>query len=75
VQDNELFYLLLSKFFNLISIPAVINTSFSMHWEPIICTLENAIRSFKVGTVDILVIINNIIMNKNNYNRNQLAVY
>ncbi len=37
-------------------IPAVINTSFNMHEEPIVCTPEDAIRAFKQGHLDAMAI-------------------
>ncbi len=36
--------------------PALINTSFNIHGEPIVCTPEDAIRSFKADACDVLVL-------------------
>jgi carbamoyltransferase len=38
----------------LTGIPSLINTSFNMHGEPIVCTPEDALRSFKDGRIDYL---------------------
>ncbi len=37
-------------------IPAVINTSFNMHEEPIICSPQDAVRAFLLGNIDYLAI-------------------
>ena len=35
-------------------VPSVVNTSFNMHGEPIVCTPQDAIRSFLAGELDAL---------------------
>ena len=35
-------------------IPSLINTSFNMHEEPIVCTPGDAIRAFQLGHLDYL---------------------
>jgi len=37
-------------------VPAVINTSFNMHEEPIVCTPDDAVRAFLLGNIDYLAI-------------------
>jgi carbamoyltransferase len=37
-------------------IPTVINTSFNMHEEPIVCSPDDAIRAFLQGNLDYLAI-------------------
>ncbi len=37
-------------------IPSIINTSFNQHGEPIVCTPEDAIRSFRQGRLDAMAI-------------------
>ena len=39
----------------------MVNTSFNMHEEPIVCTPEDAIRSFKEGHLDYLAIGNHLV--------------
>jgi carbamoyltransferase len=34
--------------------PTVINTSFNMHEEPIVCTAEDAVRAYTAGALDVL---------------------
>ncbi len=35
-------------------VPSVVNTSFNMHGEPIVCSPEDALRSFRQGRLDAL---------------------
>ena len=37
-------------------VPSVVNTSFNMHEEPIVCTPDDAIRAFRLGHLDYLAI-------------------
>jgi carbamoyltransferase len=37
-------------------IPSIVNTSFNMHEEPIVCTPEDAMRAFRLGQIDYLAI-------------------
>ncbi len=53
-RENPSFYKVLSFYFELTRIPAIINTSFNMHEEPIVCSPEDAIRAFLLGRVDYL---------------------
>ncbi|HET6821489.1 MAG TPA: carbamoyltransferase C-terminal domain-containing protein, partial [Anaerolineales bacterium] len=49
-------YQIAKKYHELTGIPSLINTSFNMHGEPIVCTPEDALRSFKQGKLDYLAI-------------------
>jgi carbamoyltransferase len=55
-KTNESFYKILKRYFELTGIPAVINTSFNMHEEPIVCSPGDAIRAFLLGGIDYLAI-------------------
>jgi carbamoyltransferase len=57
------FYGILTEYYALTGIPSLINTSFNMHEEPIVCTPEDALRSFQQGNLDILAIGNWIVAN------------
>ncbi len=48
------FYEILRAYHRLTGIPSLINTSFNMHEEPIVCTPEDALRSFEQGSLDYL---------------------
>jgi carbamoyltransferase len=52
--SNPSFHRLLTEYRRLTGIPTVINTSFNMHEEPIVCTPADAIRAFLQGNLDYL---------------------
>jgi carbamoyltransferase len=54
--SNASFYRIISEFHRLTGIPSVINTSFNMHEEPIVCTPDDAIRAFLQGNLEYLAI-------------------
>ncbi len=53
---NPSYYKILNEFRKLTGIPLVVNTSFNMHEEPIVCSPDDAIRSFLQGNLDYLAI-------------------
>ena len=55
-KQNELFYDLISEFYQLTGCPVIINTSFNVRGEPIVCTPEDAFRCFMRTHMDILVL-------------------
>jgi carbamoyltransferase len=55
------FHRILTEYHRLTGIPSLINTSFNMHGEPIVCTPEDAIRSFQQGNIDYLAIGNYLV--------------
>jgi carbamoyltransferase len=55
-QTNPSFHRILQGYYKRTGIPAVINTSFNMHEEPIICSPDDAIRAFLLGNIDYLAI-------------------
>lgn len=50
------FYQILQAYHRRTGIPSLINTSFNLHGEPIVCTPEDALRSFQQGNLDYLAI-------------------
>jgi carbamoyltransferase len=50
------FFQILLAYHELTGIPSLINTSFNLHGEPIVCTPEDALRSFQQGNLDFLAI-------------------
>jgi carbamoyltransferase len=50
------FHRILTEYYRLTGIPSVINTSFNMHEEPIVCTPDDAVRAFLQGNLDYLAI-------------------
>jgi carbamoyltransferase len=57
------FYRILTAYHRLTGVPSLINTSFNMHGEPIVCSPQDALRSFKQGDLDYLAIGNWIVSN------------
>ena len=55
-DSNESFYKIIKEFHAITGVPSVINTSFNMHEEPIVCTPADAIRAFQLGNLPYLAI-------------------
>ncbi len=55
-NDNKIYYDLIKEFYNLTNVPMLINTSFNIRGEPIVCTPKDAYRCFLGTGLDILVI-------------------
>lgn len=53
-ESNPSYYRILQQYEKLTGIPSVINTSFNMHEEPIVCSPQDAIRAFLLGKLDYL---------------------
>lgn len=64
-ETNILFYELIKEFEKLAGIPLVLNTSFNIQGEPIVCSPTDAIRTFYSCGLDML-IIGSFIVEKNN---------
>jgi carbamoyltransferase len=47
-------YEILDEYHKRTGIPTLINTSYNMHEEPIVCTPEDAIRAFQDGRLEVL---------------------
>jgi carbamoyltransferase len=62
-ETNPSFHATLSAYRELTGVGTVVNTSFNMHEEPIVCTPEDAVRSFVRGHLDYLAIGNYIVEN------------
>jgi carbamoyltransferase len=56
-------YQITKAYHNLTGIPSLINTSFNMHGEPIVCSPEDALRSFKQAKLEYLAIGNWLVAN------------
>ena len=54
--DNPLFYDIIQAFYELTGCPAVVNTSFNVRDEPIVCTPEDAYRCYERTGMDVLVL-------------------
>ena len=60
---------LLSKFYSLTKVPILVNTSFNIRGEPIVCSIKDAFNCFMGTNLDILVC-ENFILYKNDQNKN-----
>ncbi|MEZ5064068.1 MAG: carbamoyltransferase C-terminal domain-containing protein [bacterium] len=53
-ESNPSFHKVLSAFKARTGVPTLINTSFNMHEEPIVCSPFDAVRAFKLGKIGTL---------------------
>jgi carbamoyltransferase len=63
-NSNSKFYELISKFNNITDIPVLLNTSFNVHGEPIVCHPKEGFVHLDNGIVDVLVVNNNVYTKK-----------
>jgi carbamoyltransferase len=55
-ETNPLYYELIERFYALAECPVLVNTSFNVRSEPIVCTPEDAFRCFMGTNIDMLVV-------------------
>src|SRR5204863_2948810 len=55
-NTNPLFHRLLTRFKEITRCPVLVNTSFNVRGEPIVCTPEDAFRCFMGNELDVLAI-------------------
>ena len=63
-EENGRFYLLLKEFHRTTGCPVLVNTSFNVRGEPIVCTPADAYRCFMRTNLDFLVVGNHILRRK-----------
>jgi len=63
-KTNPHYYALIKRFKNLTNCPMIVNTSFNVRGEPIVCTPEDAFNCFMGTELDILVIGNAFLVKK-----------
>ena len=61
----SIYWQILDKFYEETKIPALINTSFNSHEEPIIMNEIDAIKSLEFNIIDFLVINDSVVYKKN----------
>ncbi len=61
-DTNPLFYDIIAAFHRLTGCPVIVNTSFNVRGEPIVCTPEDAYRCFMRTAMDVLVLESFILM-------------
>jgi len=62
--DDESFWKLIEAFGRKTGVPIVLNTSFNVRGEPIVCTPEDAIRCFLSTSIDMLALENYVVTKK-----------
>ena len=55
-ERNPSYYRIIEAFYHKTGLPGIINTSFNMHEEPIVCSAEDCVRAFLSGNLDYLAI-------------------
>ena len=73
-DTNPLFHKLLSRFKALTGCPVLVNTSFNVRGEPIVCTPEDAFRCFMGNALDLLVV-GNCVLQKTDQDLNLKSDY
>lgn len=63
-QRHGRYYRLLRRFFETTGCPMIVNTSFNIRGEPIVCTPEDAFRCFMGTEMDVLVLENCVLLKK-----------
>jgi carbamoyltransferase len=73
-ETNPRYYALIKRFKELTSCPVIVNTSFNVRGEPIVCTPEDAFRCFMGTELDVLVV-GNAFLAKNDQSESLAADY
>ena len=60
-DDNPTYYRLIEEFKRRTGVGVLINTSFNVRGEPIVCTPEDAYRCFRRTEMDVLVLENHLL--------------
>lgn len=55
-NDNPSYHQIIGEFKKLTGVSTIVNTSFNIHEEPIVCSPQDAIRAFRKGHLDVLAI-------------------
>jgi carbamoyltransferase len=71
-EDNPLYYDLIAAFGRLTDYPVVVNTSFNVRGEPIVCTPEQAYTCFMRTEMDCLVV-GNFVLDKSEQGESEFA--
>jgi carbamoyltransferase len=63
-EQNPKFYNLIKEFQKKTGVPVILNTSFNVQGEPVVCTPEDAVKCFIGTEIDVLVLGNYIVYKK-----------
>ena len=61
-ETNPLYYDIINAFYRRTGCPVIVNTSFNVRGEPIVCTPEDAFRCFMRTNMDVLVLENFVLV-------------
>ncbi len=73
-ETNPRYYDLIKEFKNITNCPVLVNTSFNVRGEPIVCSVEDAFNCFMGTNLDILVL-EDFILFKNKQNKSLIKDY
>ena len=73
-ETNKVYHDLISKFFDISGCPILVNTSFNVRGEPIVCTPKDAFKCF-MGTGLDLLIVEDFVLKKSDQNSNLIESY
>jgi len=73
-QTNPRYYKLIKRFKELTGCPVIVNTSFNVRGEPIVCSPEDAFRCFMGTELDVL-IVGNAILHKAEQSKELVSDY
>jgi carbamoyltransferase len=73
-ETNKIFYKLIEEFERITKCPVLVNTSFNIRGEPIVCSVTDAFNCFMGTDLDVLVC-NNFILYKEDQNKNLINNY
>ena len=73
-NQNLIFYQLLNEFYKITKTPILINTSFNIRGEPIVCSPQDAFKCFMGTNLDVLVI-ENYVLEKSKQNKKLMKDY
>ena len=73
-NTNPKYYKLIEKFKELTNCPVLVNTSFNIRGEPIVCSIEDAFKCFMGTELDLLVC-ENFMLSKNDQDQNLINNY
>ena len=65
-EQNPFYYDIVSCFRDRTGLPSVVNTSFNMPEEPIVCTAEDALEAFVASHLDALVLADRLLLRESN---------
>jgi len=63
--NNAPIYALIKEFMRLSGVPVILNTSFNLAGEPIVCSPEDALRTFYTSGIDVLIMENYVVRKVN----------